>query len=201
MEKQVKYKDIFTVEKGIFNGVIIPGNIPLIQLNALILSKVGQRNITQIVNNFVIYENGIPFITDNNLEVLAGIINSIYNIKWNKIYETLSLEYIASDNYKRKEVENIEVEGDENIVGNEETQNKVYGYDSELATNDKNETVTNSNESTTTNSRERVLTVTGKMGGTSYQSLIREELRLRRDNIFVDMIINDVKNFVVLPIY
>lgn len=203
MKKIIKYRDIFSATRGIFNGVILPTSITAdeTQLNIVMLSKVGQRTLSPIANDFITFADDTPTITDENLQVLTSIINSLYNTKWEKLAETLNLQYVASDNYKRVELEQIENEGGENVTGNEETKNKVYGYDSENATNDKSENVTNTNATTTTNNRERNLTVSGKMGGTSYQSLIREELKLRRENVLIDLILDDIKNFITSPIY
>lgn len=197
----IQYKELFTPARGLATGLTLPTeDITELQLNTVLFSSIGQRILTPLVENFVTYENGNPVITDGNLQALTGVIYAWYNSKWDKLHNALIAEYNPIDNYKRQEVENIILEGSENLSNTENTANKVYAYDSENPTNDKTETITGTNANTENSEKERNLLVTGKMGGTSTQSLIREELKLR-ENILLNLIFTDIKKLCVLPIY
>lgn len=197
----ILYKELFTPARGLATGLTLPTqDITELQLNTVLFSSIGQRILTPLVENFVTYENGKPVITDGNLQALTGVIYAWYNNKWGKLHTALIAEYNPTDNYKRQEVENIVLEGSENISNTENTANKVYAYDSENPTNDKSETITGTNANTENSEKDRNLLVTGKMGGTSTQSLIREELKLR-ENILLNLIFTDIKKLCVLPIY
>lgn len=197
----MKYKDVFTPSRGIFTGVLLPIGYTQEELNIIMYGLIADRELSNIVSNFVRYENGNYIISDNDLLSLADVIIMYYSDKWEKLYTILRVEYNPIDNYKRVEHELIEGEMGEEIRTNENTVNKVYGFDSNNPTNDKTEDNTHQNNTTGTNTKERNLTVSGKMGGTSTQSLIREELKIRKENNLIKTILDDVKSFSTLSIY
>ena len=183
----------------------------------------------------------VSYLIEN--DKLDDIITILYqkNIKnWNKLYETLSFDYNPIHNYDGDETETITItdRGTVDTTGTNKTvdtstikdtgtvtnngsnNDRVYGFNSSSAVNDKNSTVNNTttnNISTTNNSssdnnntnksttdmshtEQRTLTKGGNLGVTSTQSMIQQERDLWLWNYF-EQVFSDIDKTLTLLIY
>lgn len=141
--------------------------------------------------------------TDTPYEILGMLIQNKFNDTWQKIYDTLQIEYNPLTDYR---ISGIELRNSSDTLtvssGNVITE-KVTSFDT---TNDdfiNDNKTTNDANSTNNSSAAQNLTTQkeGLIGRTPIQEYIRREIALRIDNNIKDIIIRNTINFITLPIY
>lgn len=200
-------------------------------LNVLYLSHAGSRDVSPLINQLL--NNGI--LDDNARTLIGRLIEINYRQNWTYLWKSLFAEYDPITNYKMVEEEtsrnqvngtttdNTTTSGSttdtRNLTtttegsGNSQIDNKVYGYDSEMATNDtssttndnnttttgdtgtvsseRTDTVNRSEETTNNENGTRSLTRSGNIGVTTSQQMITSEVELRRIK-FIDIVMRDI---------
>lgn len=167
-------------------------------------------------------------LADNDKTLIAMSIFSIFSVKWQKLYSTLSLEY--------KPIENYNMEETEKIVGNTENTDKVngtvntsvnnkqnsssnktsslYGFNSATDVNSDKDNVTDDSTTNETgetkevrdrtnmnNSKEdRTLTRHGNIGVTTSQQMIQSEIQLWQWTFFND-VFKDIDTILTIQTY
>lgn len=196
--KLIKYNEVFTPQRGIFNYITLPiDTITTQQLNMYFFTNCGEKYLSP---NVCYYVDENKSISDTDLETLGGLVVGLYSQKWQGLTNALEAEYNITDNYNHIESETIN--SNESIRGgeNETDTKKVWGYDSSSSVNDEENVIASTNTNDTTGTRTRQTNRHGKTGGMSYQELIKDELRIRENNIKT-YILNDVKKFTTMAMY
>lgn len=151
---------------------------------------------------------------------LAENMRNLFKDKWNKSYEALMATYNPIHNYDMNENEVSDNTANSNGTstshvensGTSEdiTNNKVYAYNSEVGTNESSKDTTNTNSDTsngntsdtrnTTENTDRTLTRKGNIGVKTTQSMISEELSLRKF-VLLDEVYNDIVGELTISYY
>ena len=228
----MKLNEVFTnwISDGIFkylNALDVPWKteVDSDSLNVIYHgSKSGTKTIGALVESLMV--NSV--LSDNSKSTIAKAIFAIYNKKWEKLYNTLSLEYNPINNYDMREAETTEDkhngtythDGNEiavnsgNTVISDTNTNQLWGYNSQDAVNsDKqivdstqdvssnvNTTIKNNDTDTKTINGTRTLTRSGNIGVTTSQQMIESERELWMWNFF-DIVFADLDNILVLKVY
>ena len=143
----------------------------------------------QELDNDFLFENGVKLFsqsvgnllkTKNDLTPLANIMKVRFGEKWKTLYNTIpkSSDPLASEVTK--------ING--NIDINNQTTNQVAGYDDDAMVND------NSNQSKGSNTTNQTVTKTD-------YTEITELLDELKNNVFYDMLFNDIRNYMFLTLY
>lgn len=198
-EKRVK--DVFPMNNGLMYAISVSGSYQLgNDIDLRLLANCGKRCITPIVE--LLLDNAAT-LSDEAIQRLSNLILSEYKDSWDKIYSTLTLEYnpLSASQYNETETQNIE--GETSDESTQVKQDDVSTSDSlpdnfisdGKSTNDSNSTSTNRNTST------RTLTRTSN--STSYKpvDLLKSEIDMRIQTRFTAQILEDVKNYIAMPIY
>lgn len=211
---------------GIFNMLsVIPG-IPWEVESTLLdagyyLNNSGNKRISPFVKN-IMGENKI--LTDENMMLLANYISARYLLKWQKLYDTLSLEYNPINNYDMTEEiikENRKILSGTNnstfghgeIVQSTGNQNNNrFGFNSVASVGDTTHTVTgtethsgNDTENRTTSesendNEESTLKRSGNIGVTTTQQMISSERELWLWDFF-KIVFADLDSVLTLQVY
>lgn len=112
----------------------------------------------------------------NDYSELAKIISAKYNVKWNKLYDTLMQEYNPIYNYNMEENEELKMSND------------VYGFNSQ------------SNVPNTLGTNIRKFNRKGNIGVTTTQRMMKEEFEVRKIELF-SIIYKDIDSVLCLLIY
>ena len=135
----------------------------------------------------------IPSGYNSMITNLSNLIFNKYYKDWLRIYTALFSDYNPIENYSMTEDENQKT--DFSITDNQNS----FGFnttDSDGVPVSKN--VSNSKGEFDDNHRR--LTRSGNIGVTTSQQMIASEIELRKNN-FKDIVINDINNFIAMPIY
>ena len=140
-------------------------------------------------------KDGANYMEINNGYGLFSMVLNKYNTKWKRLYEAMFAEYNPIDNYNMTEDENAQTQ-----IHTESSQNvKTYGFDSSEPV----PTGEGSAGSDTTgdyDKNRRKLTRKGNIGVTTTQTMIEQEIELRKHD-FMDIVINDIGEFLTRPQY
>lgn len=151
---------------------------------------------------------------------ICELLKATYKDKWNKSYQAMMSDYNPINNFDMVEREQTDGSAQTSGTSNTHTEdtgtnsgdelNKVYGYNSETGTNDSssntNSTNSNTSDGTDTNNtnstsnEDRTLTKSGNIGVKTTQSLITEELNLRK-TILLDEVYNDIVGELTISYY
>lgn len=219
-----KLKEVLTPSDGVFKYLSLRGNVPWEMESSLLdlryLSKSGDKFVAPLIDLVVT----TPQPSTENLNTIADTILGLYLTKWNKLYETLSLEYNPIENYRMVETETgagtTHTEGTssnssqmETTTSNDSTtDNMIFGFNSSSAKNSDQVVVdatgssnssgsglsSDSSDGTTNTNRE--LTRSGNIGVTTSQELILSERNLWEWNFF-EIVFRDVDYLLTLQVY
>lgn len=161
-----------------------------------------------LIDDYIVFQNGDYALFDstesiiakeNGIERLANIIWLKYFDRWKSTIETLSQKYGIS----YSETETTERSKDVvNTSTNDSTDNaKVFAYDSETASND-TMNATNSQTDAEGNENENI---THKRSGFNYGGnlidLMTKYNKFHLENIFADIVKDDIVNFTCFQLY
>lgn len=141
--------------------------------------------------------------TDTPYEILGMLIQNKFNDTWQKIFDTLQIEYNPLTDYR---ISGIELRNSSDTMtvssGNIITE-KVTSFDTTTDDFINDNKTTNDANSTNNSSAAQNLTTQkeGLIGRTPIQEYIRREIALRVDNDIKDIIIRNTITFITLPIY
>lgn len=187
------------------------------------LLKDNKKRISVITSEYdyvKAYKQNIVISDKYNMwDQLSDIIGQKFSYKWKKSYETLSLEYnpIHNNNYEDKEQYNITLTSHDERSTNmtEENSNNinddVYGFNSVNPSPTDHSEVKGRNVTTGDVKDNFKDSKDTKEGSTTHtikgskdiiqQDLINKELKLRRDNIFIKIVMQDIDSILTLSIY
>lgn len=142
-----------------------------------------------------------PILTNaDSLETVVKLIISRYSENWLKIHDVMFSDYDAINPYYRETdtTETEETTVDSN--GTNTTKNSIYAFNSDSAS-DSEETLTNTENANSTNRANSGKTVIkGNNGNTSFSELMLKEIEARKLS-FIDIVFNDVMQYITLSIY
>lgn len=228
----MQLNEVFTdyVNNGIFtflNNLDVPWKSLNIfkQLNLIYHGNhSGKKEVSPMLDSLILEES----LTENDKTLIAMSIFSIFSVKWQKLYATLSLEYKPLENYDMQETEkttgNIEntdsVNGTINTsVNNEQnsSSNKtssLYGFNSVTDVNSDKDNVTDDSTITETGEtkevrektnmnnsiEDRTLTRHGNIGVTTSQQMLQSEIQLWQWTFFND-VFKDIDTILTIQTY
>lgn len=198
---ETRVRDVFPVTDGIMSLISSNGGYNFnSDMDLRLLATCGKRCITPIVEMLL---DGATEFTGDLLNRLASLILAENKESWDKIQETLTLEYNPLSASQYNETETTDTEGENTDSSNEVKQDDVSTADAlpgnfisdGKSTSESKGTGTNRNTST------RVLKRTSN--STSYKpvDLLKSEIDLRVQNKFATRVLDDVKNYIAMPIY
>ena len=230
----IRVNDVFTnwISDGIFkflNALEVPwktdSNVTTQDLNIMYHgSRSGQKIVSSLIDTLITEDT----LSNDNKQNIAMAIFAKYHTNWEKLWNTLSLEYNPIENYSMTETEtetdkhagtnsfdgsDITVNS-ENTVQNTQTNNQLFGFnstnavDADKSMGDNTQDVSgNVNRTTKNNStenlsvdRDRTLKRSGNIGVTTSQKMLQSERNLWIWNFF-DSVFKDVDTFLTIQIY
>lgn len=209
----MKYKEAFTQTGGVF-GLLQTFDVPWKEEN--IAANLGIMYMTRSGNKTLstLYDICVPdteHIGTGMIEI-ARSLYTLYITKWNKLYNTLSLEYNPLENYNGTETETIGEfivainTTDSSDTSNSTESEQTYGFNSSEAT-DKDRTEANTSASSTSSNsgnsdrnQTRTLTKSGNIGVTTSQEMLQSERDLWYW-LYFEEVFKDIDNALTLPIY
>lgn len=195
-----KYKDVFTLNLHPlkFVDVDIFGT-PKNYYAFMFLNSYSEKLLTPAV---IAMLNNEVQISNDTLRNLGVIITHKFMPIWNKIFDTLSIEYNPVADYR--------ITGTEKITSNNKTENNdtrevknyIAGFNSDISESidDSNSNSAGSSNKIDEGNRDKIYTKEGITGNTPIQEYINREINLRKLTIS-DIILNDTINFITLAIY
>lgn len=194
-------KDAFPLDNGIMAAISKAGEYSFnSDMDLRLLAMCGKRCITPIVE--LLLDNGTT-LTSGSLDRLATLILSEYKESWDKIHETLTLEYNPLSASQYNETETSNVEGENNDTTKEIKQDDVSTSDSLPDNFISDGKSTNDSQATSKNKNTSTRTLTRTSNSTSYKpvDLLKSEIDMRITTKFTTRILEDVKNYIAMPIY
>lgn len=228
----MKLNEVFTdyVNNGIFtflNNLDVPWKSLNIfkQLNLIYHGNhSGKKEVSPMLDSLITEES----LTENDKTLIAMSIFSIFSVKWQKLYATLSLEYKPLENYDMQETEkttgNIENTDSFNGTINTSVNNKqnsssnktssLYGFNSVTDVNSDKDNVTDDSTITETgetkevreknnmnnSTEDRTLTRHGNIGVTTSQQMLQSEIQLWQWTFFND-VFKDIDTILTIQMY
>lgn len=131
------------------------------------LSHSGEKLASRFLKNLC--DNDTGYITEENATTLANALYQMYKYKWEKLYNSMQLEYNPIQNYNLEEVEeinqNTSTESNSTNTDNSESENTLSITDTSTANlqtaKSGTDTVAESGESTNTNDFDGKITNSG----------------------------------------
>ena len=198
------YKEIFTMEKGIFSYIPTITNSTINTnptddikkaLDFAIYIQIQNRELAPVMD---VYSS----VSDKEeyLNTVGKYISGLYCEKWTKLLDDLSLKYDVLNPYDYTE-STKEKNTSTNTANNKSTDSeKTYGFSNVNAVPANDNSTINENTSNATNENSREITSKGNRTGDSYSVLLKREIELRKQKLY-DYIIDDVKNIIVIDVW
>lgn len=139
------------------------------------------------------------------LSVIAKNLLQRFTEKWNRLYLALvTAQYSPTENYDMEEKETPDLTRTKNVKTSVKQENGIYGFNSATPT-PQTESETSGekldNEETEKNTGTKTLTRHGNIGVTTNQQMIRQEIDLRNNANFVNILFDDVDSILCLLVY
>lgn len=200
--KLLLYSQIFTLTKSPIEYANIEKFGAKTYFDTLLFMQAGERWLAPVIVNLLNYDGERYFISDSNLTLLGQIIDTKFLDSWNKIYDTLNIEYNPISDYRMSGNETVIGSGSTESADNKSVINRITSYDTAEdsyidSTKDTSNTVYNQSNQNTNNTTFDKEGITGK---TPVQSYIRNEIDLRKTTCR-DIIVKDLISFTTLDLY
>ena len=134
---------------------------------------------------------------------LVGGSSPFSKESWDKIHATLTMEYnpLSASQYNETEITDDEGENTDNST--EVKQNDVSTSDSLPDNFISDGKSTNDSQASSTSKSSTKRTLTRTSNSTSYKpvDLLKSEIEMRIENKFTSRVLEDVKNYIAMPIY
>lgn len=144
-------------------------------------------------------------VIQNALEEIAKDLLQRFTNKWNRLYDALvSSLYSPIENYNMEEKETPDLTRTKNVKTSVKTDNGIYGFNSATPTPQTESTVSGenlNNEEVEKNTGNKTLTRHGNIGITTNQQMINQEIVLRNNANFVNILFDDVDSVLCLLVY
>lgn len=197
-----RVKDILSISSGVYGGIksLYPteyatmfGEMEPSDLDIELLSKCGSRFVSPVV--YLCIED----LGEDTPTALARLICNRYLKNWLRVNDALTLDYDITQPVVTSYT--MATEGTTNTA-EERTgakNSKVYGFGSDTPA-DENEDSTENNLSSSVDIDKTVTYTKKGIGSLTPNRLIEAEISLRRLS-FINLTLNDIKDFCTLPIY
>lgn len=195
---ETRVKEIFPVSNGIMSAIASKAAYDFnSDMDLRLLAMCGRRCITPIV------EMMLPSSTNDLMTRLAALILSEYKETWDRVKDTLTMEYNPLSASQYTETEDINTEGENTDTSNETKQDDVSASDVAPASYVTDGKSTSAVQGTGTNRSKSRRILTRTANNTNYKpvDLIQSEIDMRIENKFTSRILDDVKNYIAMPIY
>lgn len=198
---ETKVKQLFPVSNGIMSLISSSGGYSFSDdADLLLIATCGQRTISPVVEMLLDTSGNL---TDANMTRLANLMLSEYKDTWDRIKSTLELEYNPLQASQYNETETTDSTGENTDSSTDVHQNDVSAMDEvpdNYISDGKNTIESNGNGSSISKTTR---TLTRASNNTSYKpvDLLKSEIDLRVKNMFTKHVIDDVKNYISMPIY
>lgn len=191
-------KEIFPTSQGIMYAISEAGNYNFSRdMDLRLIATCGKRLVTPIVDLLLETEK------DDFIGRITALILSEYQESWDKIHETLIMKYNPLSASQYNETEITDDDSKNTDTNKEVKQNDVSTSDSlpDNFISDGKSTNDTQGSSTSKSSTKRTLTRTSN--STSYKpvDLLKSEIEMRIENKFISRVLEDVKNYIAMPIY
>lgn len=191
-------KDIFPLSNGIMAALSDAGEYHFNNdMDLRLIAMCGKRTVTPVIDLLLECDQD-EFITR-----LASLILSEYKESWDKIHNTLTMEYnpLSASQYNETEITDDTGETTDNST--EVKQNDVSTSDSLPDNFISDGKSTNDSQTSTTSQNSTRRTLTRTSNSTSYKpvDLLKSEIEMRIENKFISRVLEDVKNYISMPIY
>lgn len=203
----MKYNELYTITKGFIKtlldneesqeGVSHTLFSDFDNPDLYIVSKLGDKTLLNLFESIIKSDDDI----DVSRKKIAETILSVNERNWLRIKNVMNENYevflVADEQYTENVSESKALEN--NATGS--TQNKINAFDSATASDtDKIET-SNSGTGAETNNREMSYRKQSTGAMFTPQRLLQDEIDLRTNNKFLDLVIKDIKNVLCLDVY
>ena len=191
-------KETFPISNGIMSAISNAGGYSFNNdMDLRLIATCGKRCVTPVVE--LLLENE----TDDFIGRLTSLILSEYQESWDKIHATLTMEYnpLSASQYNETEITDDEGENIDNST--EVKQNDVSTSDSLPDNFISDGKSTNDSQASSTSKSSTKRTLTRTSNSTSYKpvDLLKSEIEMRIENKFTSRVLEDVKNYIAMPIY
>lgn len=191
-------KETFPISNGIMSAISNAGGYSFNNdMDLRLIATCGKRCVTPVVE--LLLENE----TDDFIGRLTSLILSEYQESWDKIHATLTMEYnpLSASQYNETEITDDEGENADNST--EVKQNDVSTSDSLPDNFISDGKSTNDSQASSTSKSSTKRTLTRTSNSTSYKpvDLLKSEIEMRIENKFTSRVLEDVKNYIAMPIY
>lgn len=203
----MKYNELYTITKGFIktlldneesqDGIAHTLFSDFDNPDLYIVSKIGDKTLLNLFESIIKSDDDI----DVSRKKIAETILSVNERNWLRIKNVMNENYevflVADEQYTENVSESKELEN--NATGS--SQNKINAFDSATASDtDKIET-SNSGTGAETNNREMSYRKQSTGAMFTPQRLLQDEIDLRTNNKFLDLVIKDIKNVLCLDVY
>lgn len=191
-------KETFPISNGIMSAISNAGGYSFNNdMDLRLIATCGKRCVTPVVE--LLLENE----TDDFIGRLTSLILSEYQESWDKIHATLTMEYnpLSASQYNETEITDDEGKNTDNST--EVKQNDVSTSDSLPDNFISDGKSTNDSQASSTSKSSTKRTLTRTSNSTSYKpvDLLKSEIEMRIENKFTSRVLEDVKNYIAMPIY
>ena len=197
---ETRVKDTFPVSDGIMSAISKSGGYNFnSDMDLRLLATCGKRCVTPIIEMFL---DGTTLTTES-LDRLASLILSEYQDSWDKVLSTLNLEYNPLSASQYNETERNDYEGETTDSNKEIKQDDVSTSDSLPDNFISDGKSTSDSQASSKNKNTLTRTLTRTSNSTSYKpvDLLKSEIDMRIQNRFTARVLEDVKNYIAMPIY
>lgn len=139
-------------------------------------------------------------IENKTPEKIASMLLLKYGNVWLKIKNNLGVVYSVAEPNKTTETTNATTNNETTSTNTRNNNNKVFGFDSSSGVDSNAETETSSGSGSNDTIVTTTKTVSGT-GGREMSELIKNDNQFIKENIYIDLILDDIKSFVCLDIY
>ena len=189
------------------------------RISPLVEDKLDSVTLGKHINIFGVaeyYYTGT--ITAANLTIIGNIIKSMYKDPWDRLHDAITSEYNPINNYDMHETlteseahtGTVVDDGDStHSVKASQTDNEVYGFNSDDPVGSDRQTGTSSEEGTDDNTRSedrargllRTTERSGNIGVTTSAQMITGEIELRANWNFYEQVFNDIDKVLACVAY
>ena len=165
-------------------------------LDRFFILKYGNRQLTELAEFY---------ITNGDIDFLAGTLSDVYSQKWHKYFENMSRNLMTDVDFTITETLDGTTDNVENVINSNSNErgDKVYSYNDDTAINSEESKTTENNVTDVTgkktDKRTKTITHKGVNGGK-----IRDSISVSRylENMyFHEIVLKDVASNITLKIY
>lgn len=201
MMNENRIKTVFPASNGIMSIIANKAGYTFTpDMDLRLIATCGLRYITPTIELLL---NGSETLSQEQLERLADLIIMEYQDGWNKIKDTLIMEYnpLSASQYNEEETSDITGESTDNSTDVKQDNVSTANALPDNFISDGKTTSDVTNTGTNKTMSKRVLKRTSNNNSFKPVDLLKSEIEMRILNKFTSIVLNDVKNYIAMPIY